>query len=116
MAVRRAAGESISALARSLLPEGSDPDSLRKCLAFDAILAWRVLDLARTARVTPDTPARDFLSDTEVAALYSYVTWCRLPRPPPDDVLIIRRFVIDITRPVGFRPSKRQPLPGTQLI
>ena len=30
MAVRRAAGESISALARSLLPEGSDPDSGRR--------------------------------------------------------------------------------------
>ena len=32
-------------------------DDLRKCLAFDAITAWRVFDLDRLARAEPDRPA-----------------------------------------------------------
>ncbi len=34
------------------------------------------------------------------------------PGKPPD----IRTFVVDLARMAGFRPSKRQPLPGTAKI
>ena len=33
-----------------------DAEDLRKCLAFDAVTAWRVFDLDRAARETPDRP------------------------------------------------------------
>ncbi len=38
------------------------------------------------------------------------------PGAPPGEIPTIGRFVTDMTRLVGFRPSKRQPLPGAQLI
>ena len=37
-------------------------------------------------------------------------------RPPPFDGYTIREAAIDIGRHVGFIPSKRQPLPGTEKL
>ena len=54
-------------------------DSLEKCLAFDAITAWRVFSLERYA---------------------------------PD----IRSWVVLLARMAGWRPTKRQPLPGNEVL
>ena len=69
-----------------------DAEDLRKCLAFDAITAWRVFDLDRAARETPDRPADEIMSRDEIFMLYlglnDYgVIRCRAPpdlypRPP----------------------------------
>ena len=45
-------------------------DDLRKCLAFDAVTAWRVMDLERRARDTPDMPALKMFSEHEIKVLY----------------------------------------------
>ena len=37
-------------------------------------------------------------------------------RSPPEETPDIRTFVIDVARLAGFDPSKRQSLPGTQLL
>ena len=37
----------------------NEADDLRKCLAFDAITAWRLFALERRARTNPDEPARN---------------------------------------------------------
>ena len=91
-----------------------DADDLKRCLAFDAITAWRVFDLDRLAREKPDTPALDALSDDD--ALYILLLDQRIipkrPPKPPD----IRTAVTDIARLVGFRPTKRQPLPGNEKL
>ena len=44
-------------------------DDLRKCLAFDAITAWRVFDLDRLARAEPDRPAIRELAREEIETL-----------------------------------------------
>ena len=46
-------------------------EDLRKCLAFDAITAWRVCDLTRVARAAPEAEAGDFLSNLEIEVLYN---------------------------------------------
>ena len=42
-----------------------EADALVKCLAFDAVTAWRVFSLERYARDEPDTPAAEVLSEGE---------------------------------------------------
>ena len=90
-------------------------DSLQRCLAFDAVNAWRVFELQRYAREEPETPAREVLSETEMEVIENLVQFRRvLPpaqreRPPPEE---IRGWVVRLARLAGFRPWKRQPLPG----
>ena len=94
-------------------------DDLRRCLAFDAIMAWRVFDIQRAARAEPDRPALDFFDEDELIALYSDMKHRYKftdTRAPPFDDLTMRQAAIDVGRYVGFIPSRRQPLPGTEKI
>ena len=92
-----------------------DADDLRKCLAFDAITACRVLQ--RMARDRPDAPAAEIADHDEIAVLYLDLAERGMvkSRAPPEN-LDVRTFVVDIGRLAGFIPSKRQPLPGTIKI
>ena len=89
---------------------------LKRCLAFDAITAWRVFDLDRMAREKPDAPAFEALPADEIDALYILLLHQRIipkrPPKPPD----IRTVVTDIARLAGFWPTKRQPLPGNEKL
>ena len=96
-----------------------DADALVKCLAFDAITAWRVFNLDRYARDAPDTPADDVLSGDERQVIGLVVQAERLLPPaergrpfPPD----IRSWVVLLARMAGWRPSKRRPLPGNEVL
>ena len=95
-----------------------DADDLRKCLAFDAVLAWRAFDLHKAARAEPERPALDFFHVDELAILC--LEMARLGfknvRAPPFDDLAVREAVVDLARYAGFIPSKRQPLPGIMKI
>ena len=83
-------------------------DDLKRCVAFDA--AWRVFDLDRLAREKPDTPAFEVLSCDD--ALYLLLLDQRIKRPPkPPDIQ-----TAVIARLVGFRPTKRQLLPGNEKL
>ncbi len=95
-----------------------EADDLRCCLAFDAVTAWRVFDIQRAAKAEPDRPALDFLDEDELTALWIGMEdyGFRDARAPPFDGFTIREAAIDIGRYVGFIPSKRQPLPGTQKM
>ena len=56
-------------------------DDLRKCLAFDAVTAWRVMDLERRARDTPHMPALNMFSEHEINVLYVWLKHRRvIPR------------------------------------
>ncbi len=93
-------------------------DDLRCCLAFDAVIAWRVSGIQRAAKAEPDGPALDLLDEDELAALYIAMGRYRFRnvRAPPFDGFTIREAAIDIGRYVGFIPSRRQPLPGTRKM
>ena len=92
-------------------------DDLRKCLAFDAITACRVLHLQRLARDRPDAPATDFVSEDGGCILYVRLLELQVirARPPPGRTTI-REFVICVAGLAGFHPRKAQPLPGGRKL
>ncbi len=77
-----------------------------------------MFDIQRAAKAEPDRPALDFLDADELTALWIGMEdyGFRDARAPPFDGFTIREAAIDIGRYVGFIPSKRQPLPGTQKM
>ena len=96
-----------------------DFDALVKCLAFDAVTAWRVFSLDRYARDEPETPAGDVLTEDEQGVIGTVVQAEGLLPPrergrpfPPD----IRSWVILLARIAGWHPSKRRPLPGNEVL
>ena len=95
-----------------------EADALVKCLAFDAVTAWRVFSLDRYARDAPETPAEEVLTEDERQVIGTVVRAERLLPPaesgkpfPPD----IRSWVVLLARMAGWRPSKRRPLPGNEV-
>ena len=93
-----------------------EADDLRKCLAFDAITAFRVWDLALLARKRPDDPASRHATEDDIQALCALASHHRfkVPRGPPETT--IAGFVVLTGGLAGFHPSKRPPLPGTQKL
>ena len=94
-------------------------DALKKCLVFDAVTAWQVFSLARYARDAPDTPVEEVLTPDEREVIGTLVRKQQLlpPQergraPPPD----IRTWVVWLARTAGFRPSRRRPLPGNEIL
>ena len=93
--------------------------ALEKCLAFDAITAWRVFSLDRYARDRPDTPADQVLTATEreviarVVQAEGLLPPAERNRPPPPD---IRSWVVMLARMTGWQPSRRRPLPGNEVL
>ncbi|MXY70035.1 MAG: IS4 family transposase [Acidobacteriia bacterium] len=96
-----------------------EADALVKCLAFDAITAWQVFSLARHARDAPQTPAEDLLTQDELAMIGAFVERRQL-RPAAERGkpfgTDIRSWVVLLARMVGWRPSKRQPYPGNEVL
>ena len=93
-----------------------EADDLRKCLAFDAITAFRVWDLSLLARERPDDPASRHVTEDDIRALCALASHYgfKVPRGPPG--MTIAGFVVLTGGLAGFHPSKRQPLPGTQKL
>ena len=107
------------------LKTGSEPhrrqfdraEDLVKCMALDAITAWRVLDLQRMAKYEPGRRASEVIEALEIQALrllLHQINKRHTIRPPPD--LTILEYLVDVGRLAGFSPSKRQPVPGTKKI
>ena len=93
-----------------------EADDLRKCLAFDAITAFRVRNLTFLARERPDDPARMYAGPDEIEVLFALAASLgpTPPRGPPDPD--VRTFVVLTAGLAGFHPSKRQPMPGNRKL
>ena len=96
-----------------------EAEALVKCLAFDAVTAWRVFSLDRYARDEPETPAAEVLTEDEREVIGIIVRGERLLPPaergrpyPPD----IRSWVVLLARIAGWQPSMRRPLPGNEVL
>ncbi len=96
-----------------------EAEALVKCLAFDAVTAWRVFSLDRYARDEPETPAAEVLTEDEREVIGIIVRGERLLPPaergrpyPPD----IRSWVVLLARIAGWQPSIRRPLPGNEVL
>ena len=88
-------------------------NDLRKCLAFDAITAFRVWDHSLLCRERPQDPASRHATGDTIRALAAHYH-LKPPRGPPH--MTIADFVVLTAGLAGFHPSKRQPLPGTQKL
>ena len=96
-----------------------EADALVKCLAFDAVTAWRVFSLDRYARDEPETPAAEVLTEDEREVIGVVVRGERLLPPAERDrpfLPDIRSWVVLLARIAGWQPSARRPLPGNEVL
>ena len=95
-----------------------EADDLKKCLAFDAITAFRVWDLTWLARTRANDLAHEYVPPHDIEMLCALTRFYQLKsvRGPPGPDMDIEKFVILTAGLAGFHPSKRQPLPGTQKL
>ena len=87
--------------------------SLQACLGVDMVVAWRVFQLARLARETPQLPCTIFFSDDEWKALCCYTSQRPVPprRPPP------LHQAVDLVAAMGGHLRRKQDgPPGTQVL
>ena len=93
--------------------------SIENCLVFEAVNAWKEFDITRLARERPQDPAGESFSAVGRRVLNTLLNSERiLPaalrnQPPPSD---IRTTVVNLARVAGFRPTKRQTLPGDTVV
>ncbi len=94
----------------------NEAEDLRKCLAFDSITAFRVWDLALLAQTKPDALAQNYVCPEDISVLLvrAHDPHDANARDPP--TITVSQFVVLVAGLVGFHPSKRQPLPGTQKL
>ena len=97
-----------------------DAASLARCLAFDAIECCRIFDLQRLARVEPSKPAAEVLEPTDLECLRVWLARRPELRPPRERGEPLPQgiggVVVLVARLAGFIPSKRQPLPGNEIV
>ena len=93
-----------------------EADGPRRCLALNAITAFRVRDLTFPARERPDDPARMYAGPDETGVLLALAASLgpTPPRGPPDPD--VGTFVVLTADLAGFHPSKRQPMPGNRKL
>ena len=93
-----------------------EADGPRKCLALNAITAFRVRNLTFLARERPDDPARMYAGPDGIEVLFALAASLgpTPPRGPPDPD--VRTFVVLTAGLAGFHPSKRQPVPGNRKL
>lgn len=87
-------------------------DRLEACLAIDMVVAWRIYQLTKQGRETPDIPCDVFLSEDEWQALYACVKRKRPPEQPPS----LRDAVRMIASLGGFPGRKCDGEPGTTTM
>jgi hypothetical protein len=86
---------------------------LQRALAIDMVVAWRIMDLNKAARLQPDTPADRWLSTAEWQALYCYVHRThQAPEKPPT----IGQAVRWIAQLGGFLARKSDGHPGSMTL
>ena len=94
-------------------------DSIAQYLPLDALAAWQVLALYRSARDTPDLPAAEVFTADEIRCIWLLNELRQLRPdavrgdPPPGNV---RGMVQAMAHLAGWYPSKRQPMPGNKVL
>jgi hypothetical protein len=86
---------------------------LQRALAIDMVVAWRVMNLTKAARLEPDSPADRWLSTQEWQGLYCYV---HQTSEPPQNPPTIGESVGWIAQLGGFLARKSDGRPGSTTI
>jgi hypothetical protein len=90
-----------------------DADSLQACLAIDLVVAWRVMDLAKRGRETPDIPCTVFFEEAEWQALACYHQRSPIPPPTPPTLGEAMRMVAQLG---GFLGRNGDGDPGATVL
>jgi hypothetical protein len=85
-----------------------DTDSLKRCLALDLIVAWRIHVLMKASRETPDVACTGLFEEDEWKVLHAVVH----KEPPPKTPPTLRTAVHMLAKLGGFLGRKRDNDPG----
>ncbi len=88
-------------------------ERLETCLAIDLVVAWRITQLARLGRATPDLPCSVFFEEAEWKALVSFVNKSFEPPSQPPTMHAAMRMVAGLG---GFLGRKGDGEPGTKSL
>ena len=86
---------------------------LQRALAIDMVVAWRVMDLNKAARLQPDAPADQWLSTDEWQALYCYVHATDQPSEKPPTIGQAVQWIAQLG---GFLARKGDGRPGQMTL
>lgn len=86
---------------------------LKRYLAIDLVVGWRVLYLTLAGRQTPDVSCSSIMTRAQWEALFCYVHKTRTPPPEPPT---LGQAMIWIARLGGFLARKGDGHPGTETI
>jgi hypothetical protein len=86
---------------------------LQRALAIDMVVAWRIMDLNKAARLQPDAPADRWLSTTQWQALYCYMHETDQPPATPPT---IGQAVLWMAQLGGFLARKSDGQPGAMTL
>ena len=86
-------------------------DRLRRSIAIDLVIAWRIMLMKQMSRGTPDLPPEVLFSDTEILALKAYAK--KKGYPAPDTV---GAAVFIVAKIGGYLARKSDPPPGNQIL
>ena len=88
-------------------------DALKRCLALDSIVAWRIMFLTMLGRVVPNLPCTVILQEYEWKALYCFV---HNTSKPPENSPSLQEAIRMIARLGGFLGRKSDGHPGVQVL
>jgi hypothetical protein len=88
-------------------------ESLQACLAIDLVVAWRVMDLTKRGRETPDIPCTVFFEEAEWQALACHHRQSPQPPETPPTLGEAMRMVAKLG---GFLGRKGDGHPGATVI
>lgn len=91
----------------------ADFENLKRYLALDAIIAWRVLYLTLLGRNTPDLPCSLVLETHEWQALFCFIHQSNQPPQVPPSLLLATLWIAQLG---GFLARKSDGSPGTKSI
>jgi hypothetical protein len=88
-------------------------ERLQRALAIDMVVAWRIMDLNKAARLEPDSPADRWLPKAQWQALYCYVKKTQTPPKEPPTIGEAVRWIAQLG---GFLARKGDGEPGPTTI
>jgi hypothetical protein len=85
-------------------------ERLRRAIAINLVIAWRIMLMKQMSRISPELPARVLFSDPEILTLEAYAK--KKGYPTPDTV---GAAVFIVAKFGGYLARKSDPPPGDQI-
>ena len=87
-------------------------ERLKRAIAINAVIAWRIMLMTLLGRETPDLPAEVLFSDIELQVLEAFANTRKDLKPPTR----LHEAVLVVAKLGGYLGRKNDPPPGHQLM